>query len=92
MTLPSQGSSSRTGQVAQQCRRGVVFHQDAAAPLRSLSPKGTRAVVHLVDERRYDVPVLLVCPEFTTAQAKAWRSNLHGFLLQRPASIDMAPR
>jgi len=36
-------------------------------------PEGvTTAVVHLVDERRYDVPVLLVCPEFPTAQAKEW--------------------
>ena len=32
----------------------------------------TKGVVHLTDERRYDVPVLLVCPEFTPAQAKEW--------------------
>jgi pimeloyl-ACP methyl ester carboxylesterase len=31
-----------------------------------------RGVVHLADERRFDVPVLLVCPEFTPAQAQAW--------------------
>jgi len=29
-------------------------------------------IVHLTDERRYDVPVTLVCPEFTPAQAKEW--------------------
>lgn len=29
-------------------------------------------VVRLADERRYDVPVVMVCPEFTPAQAKAW--------------------
>jgi len=29
-------------------------------------------VVHLADERRFDVPVVLVCPEFTPAQAQAW--------------------
>jgi pimeloyl-ACP methyl ester carboxylesterase len=29
-------------------------------------------VVRLTDERRYDVPTLLVCPEFTPEQAKAW--------------------
>jgi pimeloyl-ACP methyl ester carboxylesterase len=34
-------------------------------------PEGvTRGVVHLADERRFDVPVVLVCPEFTPAQAQ----------------------
>ena len=32
----------------------------------------TRGVVHLADERRFDVPVVLVCPEFTPAQAREW--------------------
>ncbi|MFC7813413.1 alpha/beta fold hydrolase [Streptomyces sp. NPDC057367] len=32
----------------------------------------TRGVVRLTDERRFGVPVVLVCPEFTAAQAKAW--------------------
>lgn len=32
----------------------------------------TRGVVRLVDERRFDVPVVLVCPEFTPAQAQEW--------------------
>ena len=36
-------------------------------------PEGvTRGVVHLSDERRFDVPVVLVCPEFTPAQAREW--------------------
>ena len=36
-------------------------------------PEGvTKGVVHLVDERRFDVPVVLVCPEFTPAQAQEW--------------------
>jgi len=36
-------------------------------------PEGvTRGVVRLADERRYDVPVVLVCPEFTPAQAREW--------------------
>jgi pimeloyl-ACP methyl ester carboxylesterase len=36
-------------------------------------PEGvTKGVVHLSDERRYDVPVVLVCPEFTPAQAQEW--------------------
>jgi pimeloyl-ACP methyl ester carboxylesterase len=32
----------------------------------------TRGVVRLSDDRRYDLPVTLVCPEFTPAQAKEW--------------------
>jgi len=31
-----------------------------------------RGVVRLTDERRFEVPVLLVCPEFTPAQAREW--------------------
>ncbi len=29
-------------------------------------------VVRLTDERRHDIPVVLVCPEFTPAQAREW--------------------
>jgi pimeloyl-ACP methyl ester carboxylesterase len=36
-------------------------------------PEGvTSGVIKLADERRYDVPVVLICPEFTPAQAKEW--------------------
>lgn len=36
-------------------------------------PEGVaKGVVRLSDERRYDVPVVLVCPEFTPAQAREW--------------------
>jgi pimeloyl-ACP methyl ester carboxylesterase len=36
-------------------------------------PEGVaRGVVRLTNERRFKVPVLLVCPEFTPAQAKEW--------------------
>jgi pimeloyl-ACP methyl ester carboxylesterase len=36
-------------------------------------PEGViRGVVRLTDERRYDVPVVLVCPEFSPAQAREW--------------------
>ena len=36
-------------------------------------PEGvTRGVIKLADDRRYDVPVVLVCPEFTSAQAREW--------------------
>jgi pimeloyl-ACP methyl ester carboxylesterase len=32
----------------------------------------TQGIVHLSDERRYDVPVTLVCPEFSPAEAREW--------------------
>ena len=36
-------------------------------------PEGVaRGLVHLTDERRFDVPVVVVCPEFTPAQAREW--------------------
>ncbi|MER5736048.1 MULTISPECIES: alpha/beta fold hydrolase [unclassified Streptomyces] len=41
----------------------------AAVPV----PEGVaRGVVRLTDERRFDVPVVLVCPEFTPARAEEW--------------------
>jgi pimeloyl-ACP methyl ester carboxylesterase len=47
-------------------RRGIAA---AAIPV----PEGvTKALVRLADERRFDVPVVVVCPEFTPAQAKEW--------------------
>ena len=36
-------------------------------------PEGViRGMIRLADERRYDVPVVLICPEFTPAQARGW--------------------
>lgn len=36
-------------------------------------PEGvTKGVVHLRDERRYDVPTVMVCPEYTPQQARDW--------------------
>ncbi|MER5478361.1 alpha/beta hydrolase [Streptomyces sp. NPDC002734] len=41
----------------------------AAVPV----PEGVaRGMVRLTDERRFAVPVVLVCPEFTPAQAREW--------------------
>lgn len=42
---------------------------EAAVPVPEAVARG---VVHLVDERRFDVPVVVVCPEFTADQAKQW--------------------
>lgn len=42
---------------------------EAAIPV----PEGVATgVVRLTDERRFDVPVVLVCPEFSPAQAQEW--------------------
>ena len=41
----------------------------AAIPVPAGVSKGT---VRLTDERRYDVPAVLVCPEFTPDQARVW--------------------
>jgi pimeloyl-ACP methyl ester carboxylesterase len=36
-------------------------------------PQGVAGgVVRLTDERRFEVPVVVICPEFTPAQAKEW--------------------
>lgn len=31
-----------------------------------------KGIVHLTDERRFDIPVVLVCPEFSPSQAQEW--------------------
>jgi pimeloyl-ACP methyl ester carboxylesterase len=50
----------------EQQRRRIA---DAAIPV----PEGVaNGVVHLRDERRFDVPVTLICPEFSPAQALEW--------------------
>jgi len=67
---PSRAGASSKGRTppiwtAPQCR--------PSRRLRSRCPKGvTRGVIRLADERRYDVPVVLICPEFTPAQAREW--------------------
>jgi pimeloyl-ACP methyl ester carboxylesterase len=52
-------------------------------------PEGvTRGVVRLADERRFDVPVVLVCPEFTPAQAQEWISAGDAPELARAKHVD----
>jgi pimeloyl-ACP methyl ester carboxylesterase len=41
----------------------------AAEPVPRAVAQGT---VRLTGDRRYDVPVTLICPEFTAAEARAW--------------------
>lgn len=50
----------------EEARRAIA---SAAIPV----PEGVaKGVVRLTDERRFDVPVVVVCPEFTPAQAQEW--------------------
>ena len=49
-----------------------------------------RGVVRLTDERRLDVPVLLVCPEFTPAEAAEWIAAGESPDLARAARLEYA--
>jgi pimeloyl-ACP methyl ester carboxylesterase len=52
-------------------------------------PEGVATgVVRLTDERRFDVPVALVCPEFTPAQAKEWINAGESAELAKVAHLD----
>jgi pimeloyl-ACP methyl ester carboxylesterase len=52
-------------------------------------PEGViRGVIRLADERRYDVPVVMVCPEFSPAQAKEWID--HGAIPELAKSKDVS--
>jgi pimeloyl-ACP methyl ester carboxylesterase len=60
-----------------------------AATMIPVPASVTRGVVHLRDERRYDVPVLLVCPEFTPAQAREWIASGDLPELAKARALDM---
>jgi pimeloyl-ACP methyl ester carboxylesterase len=61
---PFEGADS--ADLDDQARRAFA---DAAVPV----PEGVaRGIVRLTDERRFEVPVTLVCPEFTPAQVREW--------------------
>lgn len=52
-------------------------------------PEGVvRGVIRLADERRYDVPVVLICPEFTPVQAREWID--HGQVPELAKSKDIS--
>ena len=50
----------------------------------------TQGVVRLTDERRFDVPVTMVCPEFTPEQAKEWLAAGDIPELARSTRLDYA--
>lgn len=52
-------------------------------------PEGVATgIVHLRDERRYDVPVTLVCPEFSPEEAREWVAQGQLPELARARSVD----
>ena len=52
-------------------------------------PEGVvRGVITLTDERRYDVPTVVVCPEFTPAKAREWIG--HGQVPELAKSKDVS--
>jgi pimeloyl-ACP methyl ester carboxylesterase len=54
-------------------------------------PEGVaKGVVRLTDDRRFDVPVVLVCPEFTPAQAQEWIDAGDVPELARAKHVDFA--
>jgi pimeloyl-ACP methyl ester carboxylesterase len=46
--------------------------QAIAAAAIAVPEAVAKGIVHLGDERRFDVPVTLICPEFSPAQAREW--------------------
>ena len=48
-----------------------------------------RGVVRLTDERRFGVPVVVVCPEFTPAQAREWIRAGAGPEIARAKHVDL---
>jgi len=46
--------------------------RDIAAAAIPVPEAVTKGVVQLRDERRFEVPVTLICPEFSPAQAREW--------------------
>lgn len=52
--------------LGEEARRSIA---SAAIPVPE---GGTKVLVRLADDRRFDVPVVVVCPEFTPAQAQEW--------------------
>lgn len=52
-------------------------------------PEGvTKGVVHLRDERRFDVPTVMVCPEYSPEQARAWVESGELPELARARSVE----
>jgi pimeloyl-ACP methyl ester carboxylesterase len=59
----------------------------AAIPVPGAVAKG---IVHFSDERRFGVPVTLICPEFSPAQAREWIGQGEVPELSRARHVDYA--
>jgi pimeloyl-ACP methyl ester carboxylesterase len=59
-----------------------------AARTIAVPERVTKGVVRLGDEHRFDVPVVLVCPEFSPAQAKEWVDGGEVPELARATSLE----
>ncbi len=63
--------------------------KDAIASAAVPVPEGvTDGVVRLADARRYDVPVVLICPEFSPAEAQEWIAR--GEVAELPKSRNVS--
>jgi pimeloyl-ACP methyl ester carboxylesterase len=67
----------------EQTRRRIAA---SAVPVPGAVAKG---VVRLTDERRFGVPVTVICPEFTPAQAREWIAGGHGPELAKTERVDL---
>ena len=64
-------------------RRAAIAR--TAIPVPEAVATGT---VHLTNERRYDVPVTIICPEFSSAQAREWIDEGQVPELARASRVD----
>jgi pimeloyl-ACP methyl ester carboxylesterase len=63
--------------------------QQAIAAAAVPVPEGVaRGLVHLADERRHGVPVTLICPEYSAADARGWVEGGQVPELARAPSVD----
>lgn len=66
-----------------------VARRDFAARAIPVPEGVSTAVVHLTHESRFDVPVVLICPEFSPAQAREWTDAGEVPELSRVAHLDV---
>jgi len=84
MVFPGWGSfeGSDSADLDEEARRRIA---SGAIPV----PEGvTKGVVRLTDERRFNVLVVLVCPEFTPAQPREWITDGEAPELAKAKRID----
>ncbi|MFJ6855629.1 alpha/beta fold hydrolase [Streptomyces sp. NPDC091271] len=71
LTLPGQGDGTASATLDDQSQ-AVVAAVDAAPGTPLVVGHSAASTPGLTDERRFDVPAVVVCPEFTPAQAEEW--------------------